>query len=327
MLAGNLQIGPFLWFLAAIYLSEPPSLDKAGALQRLGAALAAADSGALDQQICQLQQQVGGGGVGGVGGPPLLTSRQLQYLCYKLAFSTANVAIEEYNEAGSMEESAAATAIMLQSSDRMLELEPTNAGTLWRAVNTQPTRGPGVGMGRFEAATQLYLRALEQALRQRRDLLTVLISSAAVYSVSVAVCPETPPSLREPRFSRSTAQAVVEAFLGSDRWLRTNKQRLLRILPEQWVGDAMSAAASARADLPAVQRFLDGAGPRDRGTAQPSSQRAELAPLRCVRRRRKRACRCSEAPDGQTCGRCAVCIARQRRGGGQSAYRCGRHAC
>ena len=117
MLAGDLQIGTFLWFITAIYLCSPQSLNKAAALQRLGAAVAAADGDDLDRQICQLQG-------GGDGGPPLLTSQQLQYLCYSFALAAATATEWEMLRMGLP--TSLADAACVQYSDRMLELEPTN---------------------------------------------------------------------------------------------------------------------------------------------------------------------------------------------------------
>ena len=186
-------VGPYLWLYAAAYLYQHPSpLAEAVALQQIGDALAAADAESLDQQLRQLQ------GIPATSSL-LITSRQLQWLCYHAAHGSVRRALEAALRNGTMSEAHTIDWLNVWSATQMMQLEPFNHCSLHVAAT--------IAESGSASSFQLLQQAYEEAKRQHRYLAAYEISSAAVGVAAQSLSPGFGSAL-----SRSAARATVAAF-------------------------------------------------------------------------------------------------------------------
>ena len=228
---GGSAVGPYLWMYAAVLIKHGDThLEKAAALRQLGDALAAADLGSLDRQLGELE----GGAPTPSSSDVLITSRQLWWTCYMLAYHYALTA--SLNS-----DTALAARMQAHCASKMMQLEPLNlSGLLAEAtVKSQPT-----------LATKLLrlLQVYKEAKRQRHQLRSFKISGGAVMIIGGQLLA----SGGQPAISPSTARAAVEAFEEAE----VSYLPIKRLLPALWVSGAAAMATVVRQAMPEVLRFI-----------------------------------------------------------------------
>ena len=282
---GAQSVGTYLWLFAANLLHWTPSdLEMAIALQRIGDALAAACPESLDQQLCQLQ------GVASTSALPL-SSKQLQWTCFRAAYIAALDLESQVVQARQIIEHSAA---------RMSQLEPLNPCSLTFAsqvviASADTSTNPlGIianmirsGLQVFEAAKQqhLYSRALTASSN-------VVLRSEQFLAAGAGAM-----------LGRSTILAAVEAFQEAE----ASYQPIKRLLPELWVHKGEAFATTARQAVPRLQQYLAGSGPGQQRTPAQRLADAEYEALRMSLPQRLEACcyGCNTVAQGlRKCSRC-----------------------
>ena len=160
------DVGCYLWlFAVADFCPVSLLMETVKALEQLGDALGAADQESLDQQLRQLQGDASTAGSG-----LLVTSKQLQWICFLgMYYLSANI-MEPFLMQTDSERIAEANRVKARGASMMVQLEPGNpfsraAASGLSVVN--PSNDPARATGE---AIQLELRACEEAKRQHRYL-------------------------------------------------------------------------------------------------------------------------------------------------------------